>query len=170
MKKYYLFLMFLILLGFISAWPMELLQNGTIIESNITNGISVDFIFVNGSLYLIPKVNVTNVTNYNVSNYEITNVTNLTCHNCSYTYFYNATGNYTYNRTELDSRFGNYILTSTANSLFAQKDLSSYALKTDLVNITGNPVGVKESTFWIIVGILFFCIIVIAILLFIQNS
>lgn len=178
MKLLYLTLpIFILSILLVNAFPMELLPNGTIIEAGSVNGTPVDFILFNNSLYIIPKINVTsNITNYNVTNYDITNHTNLTCYNCSYnyTYYYNATGNYTYNRTELDSRFVNYITTSSANSQFALKgDLSSYALKTEMeaMNITavGVQQGIGKTTFWVMIGILFFCIIALCLILMVRD-
>jgi len=49
-------------IGVVSAFPFQLLPNGTLVDinsSNFTNGTPVDIVMVNGSIYLIPAENQT---------------------------------------------------------------------------------------------------------------
>jgi len=142
-------LMFLLILSisFISAWPLQLLQNGSIIDlgtNETINGTKVDFIYFNDTLYLIPKNatlgNITYINNTylnSTGNYTILNVTNITyqnhsCYNCTY----NETGVF-YNKTEIDGKLNGFIARSELSPFITQATLNNYALKSDPLNITG---------------------------------
>jgi len=183
----------LLMMSPVSAFPLQLLQNGTIVDlgTNATiNGSSVDIVYFNDSFYFIPKMN-TNISYFNVTNISygnftnvtnisygnFTNVTNVTLQNytnCSFNYtYYNATGNYTYNKTELDDKLklfaynrtevdaiGNYILSTTTNSLVALKnELNASIIATDKTNTDTTPI-------WIALGVIGFVMLIIILLIF----
>ena len=187
---------FILLIPPVSAFPLQLLQNGRIVDlgTNATiNGSSVDIVYFNDSFYFIPKMNVTNMTNitqqnisyFNITNVtnisygNITNVTNITWYNytnCSFNYtYYNATGNYTYNKSEVDNlltsklynrtevdAIGNYILSTTTSGV--------NSLRTELTNTfnstASNKDFIKSNTFYVVIGILAFILLVTFFILF----
>lgn len=168
-----LILLGIICLNVISAWPLSF-ANGTITDlgtNETINGTNVDFIYANNTLFIIPKIVLQNITIQNITfvnftnitylnstgNYTIQNITNITyqnnsCYNCTY----NTTGVF-YNRTDIDNKFGNYILTSTANGQFAFKtelpNLTPYALKTDINASIGEVSKTDTTPLWIAVVI-----------------
>lgn len=174
-----------------SAWPMQLLPNGTIIDlgTNATiGGTSVDFILFNESLYIIPKVeavyNITNVTNINYQN--ITNVTNVTYQNVTYTgnftnyttqnitwenytNIFNGTGELVYTITEIQGILGTYVLGSTMDGYVTKNGLTSYVLKAELNNITTTGSYVGTGTFWTITILILLIIGVGAYVLFARE-
>lgn len=172
-------ILLLVCISLTAAFPLQLLQNGTIIDlgtNETINGTQVDFVYYNDTLYLVPKANttyitynitnVTNVTNIsygNLSNYTTFNITN--CTNCSYNYtYYNATGNYTYTKSEIDSKITGYLTTSSLTPYALKTDFSPYALKTELptsLNSTLLDKKISEKTFWISIGIIVFLLIVL---------
>lgn len=179
MKANSIFIVFILCLSLASAWPLSFI-NGTITDlgtNETINGTNVDFVYANNTLFIIPKIiynftnvtyqNVTNVTNVTYQNVSYGNFTNYTTQNISwfnytncsfnYTYIYNGTGNFTYNKTdiynksEIDNRFGNYILTTTANGYVLRTELpnlEAYALKTD-INETITQEKTNTTPLWI---------------------
>lgn len=186
---FFTFLIFSFWVAVISAFPLQLLQNGTIIDlgtNETINGTQVDFIYYNDTLYLIPKVNVTNVYNIsnitninNITNVSYGNFTNLTTlnvsnyTNCSFNYtYYNATGNYTYNKTEIDNLIAGHITISSLSPYALRTELVPYALKSEInYTLNENELNKKigENMFWIIIGIIAFILIVLTILIFARE-
>jgi len=180
-----LLVLLILAIPFMSAWPLQLLTNGSIIDlgtNETINGDVIDFIYFNNTLYIVPA-SFTNITYQNITEnitYYVTNVTNITYQNMTIgnltnyttqeitwennTYFYGA-GNYTYNEEEIDDKFAQYVLTSTGNT---------YALKTELtilrneLNYTSTGSYVGTTTFWIMWTLLI--LIIISVVVYIINS
>lgn len=163
---YLLAMLNIILMSVVSAFPFQLLPNGTLIDLNGTeiNGTPVDFVLFNDTIYIIPK-NFTNQTIiYNITNVENITYVNQTCINCSN--YYNETINntyyineYGYNKSELNDVF---LKISDYNSW---KDGLNYATLDELNNSVSET---KEiSTIWLWLSVLGLFLIEVAIIGFI---
>lgn len=176
----------IMILSPVSAFPLQLFPNGTIVDlgSNTTiNGTSVDFIYSNDTLYIIPKVNDSNITFQNVSYFNVTNVTNVSYGNitnitnitlqnytnCSFNYtYYNVTGNYSYNKSEIDDflskRYIKSEVDSIKDSILVTTTDRVNAVKTELTNTFNSTETdkdfVKTNSFFLGLGILAFILLI----------
>lgn len=172
----------------VSAWPMQLLPNNTIIDlgtNETINGTAVDFILFNGSLFLIPQVelfyNLTNITNVIYQN--ITNVTNVTYQNVTYTgnftnyttqnitvenhtNIYNGTGELVYTTTEIDNKLTTYVPGSAMSGYFPRGEIGAYALKTEINS--GSYIG--TGTFWTMIILIILIIGAIVYIIFTRDE
>jgi hypothetical protein len=179
-------LIFLLILSisFISAWPLSFV-NGTITDlgtNETINGTAVDFVLANDTLFIIPKINITqNITYVNntyvnntylnsTGNYTIENITNVTyqnntCINCTY----NQTGIF-YNMSQIDDKFAlkSDIKTYDLSPYASKSELSAYALKA-VNNTISEKSYVENTTFWIIAGVLLAISIIIAAIMFTRD-
>jgi len=177
MNKQILLIALLFCTAFVSALPLQLLPNGTLVDSPTINGTPVDIVIYGGSVYFVEKIfpNITqdiiyenhtyieNIT-YVDNIYENITYINSTCFNCSYNYVsnYSINGtsiqNFTYNKSEIDSKFVGYMLTSDANSKFP--------LKSEINLTISETPKTSTTTLWGAVIILFlFCIIIVVMLI-----
>jgi len=175
------------LLTFTSAFPLQLLPNGSIVDLGNTtiNGTPVDFIFENNTLFIIPKaasVNITNLTNIitNLTNITIQNITgNYTYENITLinnTYIFNGTENFTnfftnftYNKEELDKKFAD---------LTINPDMSPYVLKSEAFAVFNSSMNwssiIEENTdtnnTWIWIAIVILALSIAAMFIFFMSS
>ena len=140
MKNKLIYLIILLSISLVNAFPLQILPNGTLVESNYDAGTSVDIILFNNSLYIIEaeptEINYYNKTYLNNTyiNYTYLNETyvNTTCFNCTNYYnvtnYYNDTNSSLYNNSYLDN---NFITNSIFNTF---KSSLNYATKDELTN------------------------------------
>jgi hypothetical protein len=142
-----LMFLFILSISLASAWPLQLLTNGSIIDlgtNETINGTNVDFVYTNDTLFLVPKINVTqnitylnstNITYLNsTGNYTIQNITyeNNTCVNCTY----NQTGIF-YNKSEIDTKLSGIFQRGELANYVPRAELTNYIQRGDVNNITG---------------------------------
>ena len=145
-----LMFLFIITISLASAWPLQLLTNGSIIDlgtNETINGTNVDFIYANDTLFLVPKINITqnitylnstNITYLNsTGNYTIQNITNVTyenntCVNCTY----NQTGIF-YNKSEIDNKLSGIFQRGELSAYVPRAELTNYIPRGEVNNITG---------------------------------
>lgn len=160
-------IMFIFCMASISALQLQLLPNGTLIDSNMTNGTFMQIIIVNNTIYLIeettPEIlqNITYENNTYVENfYENITYVNTTCLNCTNTYTTNNSGesnwaNFTYTKSEIDTKINEkvnpYMSSSEAYSLFA--------LKGDINNTETIVEKSSSKTLWFLVILAYVIII-----------
>lgn len=179
MKIPALFVLSLLCLTLISAWPYQLnLSDGTIIDLNSSNNETANLtIYVLNYTYSnITYFNNTypNNTYLNLTNYTYVNQSNWTCLNCTYnvsnfttvtnvsnfTYFLiNATNNTIYNRTEAEAKF---MAIAEFNSF---KNGLSYATKAEFDVLKANVTNtiIKETSHGGLWGVVIFTLIIASI-------
>lgn len=187
MNKLNLFLFALLFITLASAYPLQLIPNGSfvdLLDHNTTiNGTPVDLIWFNNTLYVIQRTpdvvnfnttsyvtNITNITYLNSSFFvtNITNITNLntTCNNC--TQITNVT--YSANYSNLSSVY----LKSDIDNKFGALGLDKYALKTDIPQNVTQTIETTDKTnltlLWVAIGFLLMILIFLFLYLWrIQN-
>lgn len=169
------FMMLIVLsMALTSAYPYQLLENGTIVDlatgDNVTDGVTVDIVYFNGSIYLVPYQNKTLIQNFiNQTNNSYFNITNVTCYNCSYYYLNNTNFTSTYNKSDIDFKISD--INTRLSALPTMTDLNDYLLITNFtdmnLSVAPSSEGTSNTILWILVII---SLILSALAIYFANS
>jgi hypothetical protein len=182
MKEFFLPIL---ILGFIfsfqtiSAFPFQVLPNGSLVDLNMTiEGVPVDIVLFNNTYFFVPRIetNSTNISiyhsNYNVTNITYQNITQQNLTNCTLSYFNNTNysnfyilngsniNNFTYTKQELDNKISSFITQQLANERYAIKsDFDNLVVRVNNISISPTVQTIKDSDtlLWIaiiIIGII----------------